>query len=179
MRLTYRIDRKDHIAFMRHHLLRSPNVRRLYSVMLTLGILAVSFQSYYLGTDFQSTVVYLGAFILLAVLGLLGSSYVTVRSSIRRTSGTENNGLVGDHCFIVDDAAVCEQAGPLETRVKWIGIHKVSVGEDHAFIYFNSQTAFIVPKRAFADESDFSEFVRDCVSRLPEKTLNPRLYGRN
>lgn len=178
MRLTYRIDRKDHIAFMRHHLLRSPNVRRQYSVMLTLCVLAVSFQSYYLGTDFQTAVVYLGVFILLAVLVLFGSSYFTVRLSIRRNAA-DNNGLVGDHCFIVDDAAVCEQAGHVETRVKWIGIRKVSVSEDHAFIYYNSQTAFIVPKRAFADESDFSEFVRDCVSRLPEKTLNPRLYGRN
>jgi len=180
MKLTYRIERKDHTAFLWHHMLRSANAWRQYSVVLILGIVGVSYQSYERGEDFQSAVTFIAGYILLMVLMFFFSSYVMIKSSIRnKLPAGEGNGVVGDHCFIVDETAVCEQSGHVETRVKWIGIRKVAVAQDHAFIYYNSQSAFIIPKRAFAEESDFDQFVRDCVSRLPEKTLNPRLYGRN
>ena len=176
MKLTYRIEKRDHTAFLWHHMLRSVSAWRLYSVVLILGILALSYQSYELGTEFQSAITFIAGYILLMVLIFFVTHYVTIKASIRdKLHAGENNGVVGDHCLILDEAAVCEQAGHVEIRVKWIGIHKVSVGESHAFIYYNPQTAFIVPKRAFDDESDFNEFVRDCVSRLPEHTLNPRL----
>ena len=176
MKLTYRIERKDHTAFLWHHMLRSANAWRQYSVVLILGIVGLSYQSYERGEEFQSAVTFIAGYILLMVLMFFFSSYVMIKSSIRnKLPAGEGNGVVGDHCFIVDETAVCEQSGPVEIRVKWIGIHKVSVGEAHAFIYYNPQTAFIVPKRAFAEESDFHQFVRDCVSRLPEHTLNPRL----
>ena len=176
MKLTYRIEKKDHYAFLWHHMLRSSNAWRQYSVVLILGIVGLSYQFYERDQDFQTAVTFIAGYILLMVLLFFVSSYVTIASSIRRDSSAgDNNGVVGDHCFIVDDAAVCEQAGPVEIRVKWSGIQKVSVGEDHAFIYRNSQSAFIVPKRAFAEESDFNEFVRDCISRLPGHTLNARL----
>jgi len=176
MKLTYRIEKKDHSAFLWHYFLRSSNTWRQYIVMLILGILALSYVSYNLGVQFKTAVTFIAGYVVLMVLMLFVSSYVTIKSSVRRYfSVSDNNGVVGDHCFIVDDSAVCEQVGPIETRVKWIGIRKVSVTEDHAFIYYTPQTAFIVPKRAFAEESDFNQFVRDCVSRLPEHTLNPRL----
>ena len=175
MKLTYRIEKKDHYAFQWHHILRSGNAWRQYSVVLILGILAMSYEFFIRETEFQTAVTFIVGYILLMVLTFFVSTYISIKSAIRRNYSGDNNGVVGDHCFIVDDTAVCEQAGPVETKVKWIGIHKISVGEDHAFIYYNSQAAFIVPKRAFVDESEFNTFVRDCVSRLPELTLNPRL----
>ena len=180
MKLTYRIEKKDHSAFQWHHLWRSSNVWRQYSVVLTLGIVLLSYEFYNRGLEFQTAATFIAGYILLMVLVFFVSNYVTLASAMKRLgSPGDNNGVIGDTCFIVDDAAVCEQAGPVEIRVKWIGIRKVSVGEDHAFIYYNPQAAFIVPKRAFVDESDFNQFVRDCISRLPEHTLNPRLYARN
>ena len=173
MKLTYQIDRKDHAAFQWHHLWRSSNVWRQYSVVLVLGIVALSYELY--NWDVALAVSFLAGYVLLMVLTFLVSNYVTIRSAVKRMDPPgANNGVVGDHCFTVDDAAVCEQVGPVETRVKWIGIRKVSVGEDHAFIYYAPNMAFIIPKRAFVDEADFNRFVRDCVSRLPEHTLNPR-----
>lgn len=138
--------------------------------MMFLGIAAVSYVLYKRGDDFQTAITFLAGYILMMILVFAGTSYFQLTSSIKR-----NKWVVGDHCFIVDDAAICEQAGSLETRVKWNGVRKLSVGEDHAFFYYAPNTAFIVPKRAFTDESDFNRFVQDCVSRLPENTLNPRL----
>lgn len=134
-----------------------------------LGITAVSYMLYERGLDFQTAVTFLVGYILVMILMFAVTSYLQLTSSIKR-----NNWVVGDHCFIVDDARICEQSGPIETRVKWIGVQKLSVGEDHAFFYYAPNAAIIVPKRAFVDESDFDRFVQDCVSRLPGQTLNPR-----
>ena len=170
MKLTYRIDKADHSAFQWHHFWRSSTMWRHYGVVMFLGIMAVSYTLYERGVEFQTAVTFLVGYILIMILIFAVTSYFQLTSSIKR-----NKWVVGDHCFIVDDAAVCEQAGPIETRVKWIGIRKVSAGEDHAFIYYAPNMAFIVPKRAFTNESDFNRFVHDCVSRLPDNTLNPRL----
>jgi YcxB-like protein len=175
MKLTYRIDKKDQSAFMWHYFWRSSTTWRPCSVVLILGMLGMSFDFYKRGADFQSSVTFIAGYVLLMVLVFFVSGYFMIKSSVRRNCSGDNNGLIGDLCLTVDDTGVSEQSGPVEIRVKWIGIHKVSVAEAHAFIFYNPQTAFIVPKRAFAEESDFNEFVRDCVSRLPEHTLNPRL----
>lgn len=176
IKLAYRIERQDHSAFQWHHFWRSSLVWRGYIVLLFLGVSVLSYDFYSRGAEFQTAVTFLAGYILLMVLVFAVSSYVTITSGIRRqVPPGDNNGVVGDHCFIVDDAVICEQAGPIETRVKWHGVRKVAVGEDHAFIYYAPNHAFIVPKRAFTDESDFNRFVRDCVSRLPENALIPRL----
>jgi len=149
---------------------------RVYGVLLFVGASYVSYELYERGFDFQTAVALVFGYIVLMVFlyGLI--TYIQLTTANRRLIPPgDNNGLVGDHCLIVDDAAICEQAGPIETRVKWHAIRKVSVGEDHAFIYIAPNRAFIAPKRAFADESDFNRFVRDCISRLPENTLNPQL----
>jgi hypothetical protein len=175
MKLSYRIERQDHSAFQWHHFWRSSSTWRNYGVLLFLGILLVSYTLSGRGLELQTVVTYVAGYILLMIVIFTVTNYLALTSAIRRQIPPgDNNGVVGDHCFIVDDAVVCEQAGPIETRVKWHAIRKVSVGEDHAFIYYAPNQAFIVPKRAFTDESDFNRFVRDCVSRLPENTLNPR-----
>lgn len=168
MKLAYRIAREDHSAFQWHHFWRSSTVWRNHGVVFLLGVSVVSYTLYVRGLEFQTAVSYLAAYILLMVLIFAVTNYLTLTSAIKRLIPPgDNNGVVGDHCFIVDDAGICEQAGPVETKVKWKAVRKLSVGEDHAFIYYAPNKAFIVPKRAFTNESEFNRFVRDCVSRLP------------
>ena len=176
MKLAYRIEKADHTAFQWHHLWRSSATWRLYGVLLLLGSMVFAYMLYDRGSDFQTIVTYVAGYILLMILLYAVIIYFVLTSAVKRSLPTgDNKGIVGDHSFTVDDAALCEQSGPLEIRVKWNGIRKVSVGEDHVFIYYAPNQAFIIPKRAFTDESDFQRFVQDCVSRLPETTLNPRL----
>ena len=168
MRLTYRIERADHSAFHWHHFWRSSTVWRNYGVLLLLGVSLMSCSLYVQGFDFHTAVSYLAGYILLMVVIFAVTNYVSLSTATRRLIPPgDNNGLVGDHCFTVDDAGILEQAGPVETKVKWNVVRKVSVGEDHAFIYYAPNKAFIIPKRAFTNDAEFHQFVRDCVSRLP------------
>ena len=176
MKLAYRIEKADHTAFQWHHLWRSSATWRHYGVLLFLGSLAVAYELYSRGLEVQTVVTYVAGYILLMILVYAVIIYFMLTSAVKRSIPPgDNNGVVGDHYFIVDDVAICEQSGPIEVRVKWNGVRKVSVGEDHVFIYYAPNQAFIIPKRAFDHESDCQRFVQDCVSRLPENTLNPRL----
>ena len=167
MKLAYRIEREDHSAFQWHHFWRSATVWRTHSVLFLLGVSVVTYTLYAQGLDFQTAVNYLAGYILLMVLIFAVANYFTLTSAIKRLIPPgDNNGVVGDHSFIVDDSGICERAGPVETKVGWSAVLKLSVGQDHAFIYYAPTQAFIVPKRAFTDESEFNQFVRDCVSRL-------------
>jgi len=99
--------------------------------MVILAILVMCYGFYERDVDLQTALTYIAGFVLLMVLVFFVSHYVTIKSALRQNCSADNNGLVGDLCLTVDDAGVCEQSGPVEIRVKWIGIHKVAVAEDH------------------------------------------------
>ncbi len=47
-----------------------------------------------------------------------------------------------------------------EALVSWVSFRKIETTEDYAYIFHDATRAWIVPKRAFADDSEFDEFVR-------------------
>ena len=46
----------------------------------------------------------------------------------------------------------------------WEGIDRIVVSDTHAFFYLNNVAAHILPRRVFADERDFEEFVESARS---------------
>jgi len=51
-----------------------------------------------------------------------------------------------------------------KNATRWEAVEKVSIRRDHGFIYFSGGSALIVPKRAFADESAFEQFMQTAKS---------------
>jgi hypothetical protein len=52
------------------------------------------------------------------------------------------------------------------TLTIWEGIDRIAVSGTHAFFYRNDVATYILPRRAFADERDFDEFVESARSYL-------------
>ncbi len=50
-----------------------------------------------------------------------------------------------------------------ETRIAWPAVERVIKDREHVFIYTSALTAFIVPRRAFADLVGFDEFAMKAV----------------
>ena len=48
----------------------------------------------------------------------------------------------------------------------WEGIDRIAVGDAHAFFFRNNVATHILPRRVFADEGDFEEFVGSARSYL-------------
>jgi len=46
-----------------------------------------------------------------------------------------------------------------ETTTRWEGIERITVTHDYAFFFNSQNSAFLLPRRAFANEQDFLAFV--------------------
>ena len=54
----------------------------------------------------------------------------------------------------------------------WEGIDRIVVSDTHAFFYRNNLATHILPRRVFADERDFEEFVESARSYLEAAKLS-------
>ena len=54
----------------------------------------------------------------------------------------------------------------------WEGVDRIVVTDTHAFFYFNKVAALILPRRAFADENEFENFVER--ARSYHESARPR-----
>jgi hypothetical protein len=54
----------------------------------------------------------------------------------------------------------------------WEGIDRIVVSDTHAFFYRNNLATHILPRRVFADERDFEEFVESARSYLEAARLS-------
>ena len=54
----------------------------------------------------------------------------------------------------------------------WESIDRIAVSDAHAFFYLNNVATHILPRRAFADECDFKEFVGSARSYLEAAKLS-------
>ena len=45
------------------------------------------------------------------------------------------------------------------TLIKWSGVERIAVTDNHCFVLTSPTNAFVVPKTAFSDEGAFAEFV--------------------
>jgi YcxB-like protein len=67
------------------------------------------------------------------------------------------------------------------SNVKWTAIQKIPATREHAFLYMTTAVAIIVPRRAFASDADFRNFVaaarayRDTAPNAPDEGT---AYGR-
>jgi hypothetical protein len=53
----------------------------------------------------------------------------------------------------------------------WEGIDRIVVSDAHAFFYHKNVATHILPRRVFADERDFEEFVESARSYLEAAKL--------
>jgi hypothetical protein len=54
--------------------------------------------------------------------------------------------------------------GTTASLTTWEGIDRIVVSDTHAFFYLNNVAVHILPRRVFADERDFEEFVESARS---------------
>jgi hypothetical protein len=70
-----------------------------------------------------------------------------------------NRTLLGKQRVAISPEGITKSSDFDRTTVAWSGIERVVKDKDHAYIYTSALTAIIVPRRAFADDVVFDEFV--------------------
>jgi hypothetical protein len=56
----------------------------------------------------------------------------------------------------------------------WTAVEKIAVRKDHAFFYLTTLTAYILPRRAFAHDHDFTDFVETAQQYFDAANKEPQ-----
>jgi hypothetical protein len=70
-----------------------------------------------------------------------------------------NRALLGPRRLRLSPSGLSHSSELIETTAKWAAVEKIETNEQYACLYIAAAQAYIVPRRAFGDEAQFSAFV--------------------
>ena len=108
--------------------------------------------------------------ILLIIIGLGGFLFYlfypnVIRGNLRKTinkmyvQGKSDD--IGVHKYLISPEGVRGITGLSDGTVKWDAVENIVQTDKHLFILIHPNKAFIIPKRAFSDDSTFNQFAQD------------------
>ncbi len=166
----YELTKDDWIAFNFYRHFHSPIARRQYLrswfssviavLIICLGIsLLASLNSPTPGSTFVALLpLYSG--VLFCLVWFPWSNRRKVRKIVAGMLGEgRNRTLLGKQRVAISPEGITKSSDFDRTTVAWSGIEQVIKDKDHAYVYTSTLTAIIVPRRAFADDVGFDEFV--------------------
>jgi len=169
MTTEYEISKDDLIAFSLYHHRHSPAGRRQYlrAWLAPAGIwLLLCTGIWYLGQRGSGSP--LQAFFDLSPLfsgvplHLIYAPWAYRRKLRKIVSGMLSEGhsrsLLGHHRVAISPESVTDSSEYSQTSTVWLGVERVAVADEYAYIYTSALAAIVVPRRAFTD-SEFAEFV--------------------
>jgi hypothetical protein len=98
----------------------------------------------------------LGGIVFLILVGVIVARVFWPRV---RLSKADRASLLGRQRLTLASDGVRVETDFGSNRMSWRGILRIRATRTHAFIFSSSATAFVVPRRAFADDERFEEFI--------------------
>ena len=88
------------------------------------------------------------------------------RTAARRLLGEgRNEGFYGECEVILEPEGIRETRPSGSTTRNWSAVERVAVTPQHLFVYTSGIEAFVVPRRAFDTDADFSRFASAIAER--------------
>jgi YcxB-like protein len=150
-----------------------------WGLVLISGLLSLCSAYWLLQGDYSFITVYPPVLFLMALLLRLSwrsrSRWIVRRNLARKVD--KNAKLLGWQRLALTPEALAASSEHSTTTLAWAAIEKIVITEKHALIFDSPTTAYVVPRRAFADEDEFREFVataRDYRDAPPEKSKPSR-----
>jgi hypothetical protein len=165
LQVEYDLTAEDVVTLSLFHYKHSPTVRRSWLMLrvvvpiiwILIGFFENSRERHYAG------IAPLPFFISLSVLYILlmpaYSRYRTRRITLRLLSEGKNKGFDGPHSLTIGPEGIVAESATGDARSNWSVVEKLETDKEHFYIYTSAVNAIILPKRAFADENEFQEFV--------------------
>ena len=170
MTAEYELTKDDWSAFNYYHHFHSPTARRQYlrgwfgSVIIVLLVcLGISLLANFNGPAPRSTFSVLLMPLVCAVVCLLWFPWAYRRKLKRIVAGMigegRNRTLLGRQRVTISPEGISRSSDFDQTTVRWSAVERVIKDKDHAFVYTSALAAIIIPRRAFADDVAFDDFV--------------------
>lgn len=101
---------------------------------------------------------------------LLPSFYWSARrEAMKLPSGKP--GLLGEHTVTIGVEGVRERTAVNEGVHSWNGIHRIVDDKEHIYLFIDTHMAHIIPKGAFATESEARAFVDAATTYWQQATI--------
>jgi hypothetical protein len=183
MTAEYELTKEDWSAFNFYHHFHSPTARRQYLrawissvlvvLLVCLGVsVLASLNSPTPGSTFLSLLpLYSG--VLFCLLWFPWAYRRKVNKIVAGMIGEgRNRTLFGKQRVTISRDSISRSSDFDQTTIAWSAIERVVKGKDYAFVYTSALTAIIVPRRAFADDLGFDEFVLKATGYQEEASAN-------
>jgi hypothetical protein len=102
---------------------------------------------------------FLGGIVVTACIFLLARRYTPERFARRIVAEGGNSRMLEPQRITIDPQAVTQVTRDSSGSVLWCAVEKVAATDTHAFLFQTTQSAYVVPRHAFADQEAFDAFV--------------------
>ncbi len=161
--VSYELDIDDLVALALHNRRRSPTLRRQQIIVVSFlamsssgGVaLILSRQA-----RWTESFVFLGIFFLFFLLTLRrGAKRGNARLLRKLYLEGSNRALLGTRQMRISPEGLRYSSDVIETAAKWAAVEKIETTAEYAYFYIAAVEAYIIPRRAFSDERQFTAFV--------------------
>ena len=165
MEIQTEITRQDVIDFNIYHHARSRMARGpwgcfLVSCLLWLAFLLFGCLRSAHPWQTAKAIAPLWSFFPLVLLLLLFRRFWVAHVANRMLGEGKNQGLFGVKRVRISPESFQEAGEWQTTATDWQAVERIETSPQAAYVYVNAVSAFIIPRRCFAEEAAFHEFVR-------------------
>ncbi len=173
MKASYELTVDDLVAFTQYHHAQSPTARRqrfgclatgLFAMLSLPALILVGSDEPFLQTARDIWPLLLGPLLFL----IFAIPYIKWRTGIltkKTINEGRNTGAYGNCSLSLDPDGIRESKTSGDTVRKWSAVEKIIVLPEYLFVYTSGIEAFVVPRRAFATDSEFDAFARHVSDR--------------
>jgi hypothetical protein len=167
MTVTFELEPRDLRAFAAYNRGHHAVFRRARAFSLLLVAAVSGFMAWTISAEVGPRI-FAFVVILPTLYGLTRLLDVVLRavSQWRLITPERNPGVLCQHTVALTDDALVETTAVNESRQRWIGFYDIVEAADHVFLFVTTNSAHIVPKRAFPDAAAaHAFFARACQLR--------------
>ena len=168
MDIEYTLDIDDFIAFINYFYDHNPKIKRslarLRNITLPLGILFIVVPAVF--TILAMLNVWVAIFMGLMglyfiLLGIFWPKYLryNMLKNTAKIDGRRPHRVVGKHKLAVDTESITENSDAGNFSTKWESIDWLASDDNYLYLQTRRNNFYIVPQKAFPDESSFVHFV--------------------
>jgi hypothetical protein len=166
MDVEFQLTPEDLPALTRYHQQLHPLPEKNAGQWIWLGLLAGVVALFILSSRFgvsrsEEVAFFLGCFF--AGGGLLVLLLLKYQAALRRQKHVQqdqrNRDLYEPKRMTISPDGVTVSGSRGFTLTRWPFVWHIGRSPDYAFLYITSETAYVVPRRAFRDEQQFAEFI--------------------
>ncbi|MCB9056391.1 MAG: YcxB family protein [Chitinophagales bacterium] len=79
----------------------------------------------------------------------------------------DNQNLLYERDFELTDEQISITIQGSTSYLKWESVTKYAVSENHFYLYTNSESAYLIPKRLFSTQSEINQFDKFVLEKVP------------